>query len=1315
MNNIPRGGRLVSTVSIALIITFVLIAGALYVRQTAINTDRNMRMDLLQQTTLVADAIKLKHIAALSGTKADIDLPVYPRIKSQLAATCAAIPDCRFLYLMGQRPDGKIFFFVDSVPAGSEDESPAGQIYEEASDITRRVFTTSRAETDGPVEDRWGTWVSALVPLYDPYTGKILAVLGMDMDAGKWQSKVMNEMSIRIILTLIMVLVVLAAAATLSRKMRSGQRGNTWRHRQIEALLTAAAGLALTCTIAYEFADSESRNKQQFFKSIATAKTSVVADAMRDIHGHQLVGLAGFFEGSEHVTKKEFRAFLAQQDKEATVDAWQWIPAIASNDRLRIEEEARRNGLSEFVIWEKDANGKRIAAPNRNIYYPVFYAEPLKGNENLLGFNIGSDASQRAAIEKALLTGLVEAAPPVKVMRNAQPQHIIFVYQPVFDSAGRKRGVVSAAINAGRLIPQISIEKADARFITSLSLHQVTAGGQSILLGSSLHGQPPRTDEIETEMKSYIKKGSAVIAPVFAYGRTYAVAVRADPDFASIYAMRSGWTTAFAGSLLSAVLAVFVGFLNSRRLTLDLKVRQQTAELRESSERFRKLFEESNISITIRDKVSGEVIDANRRAIEKYGLTSLDELKQMNFGGESPYSLREALQWINKTVSEGPQRFEWMNHKATGEVFWEHVRLSIITLDGTERILCTSTDITERKLAEMALKASEERLHDAYFSEATINMILNESLGDISLEEILRKSLNMIFAVPWIPMQSVGSIYIVDDDSDTLTMKAYASIPEPVKRHCARIPLGECVCGRAAMSQNIEFVTVADDGRAICRGALPPHTQYAVPITSGGKTLGVINLYLGDGHIGTRHEEDFLKSVADALAGIIVRKKAEEKAQHLAYYDALTGLSNRNLFIDRLKQAIARSEYTGKNIALLTLDIDRFKAINDTFGFDAGDAVLKEIARRLLSIVRDGDTVSRFASDDFGVLLIEVAEPADTILITEKIMNMVSRPVLYGGKEILLTLCAGIAIYPADGRDAESLLKNANLAFEKAKDQGRKNYQFYTEEMDKKASEFLMMERDLYQAISNEEFILHYQPYWDINTKKIAGAEALIRWQKPDSGLISPGVFIPVLEETRMIIEVGEWILRTAARQAKEWQNSGRLAVPVSVNLSLIQFKQKNLLQMISRIIQEAGVSPRLLTLEITESAFVQDKDFAYSVLAALREMGISISIDDFGTGYSSLAHLKSFPVDNLKIDMNFIKDLAADSDSASIVSAIISMAHALNLRTIAEGIETEEQWRILRLLRCDLGQGYYFSKPLPAQEVEIFLNQGIHDATAKA
>lgn len=433
-------------------------------------------------------------------------------------------------------------------------------------------------------------------------------------------------------------------------------------------------------------------------------------------------------------------------------------------------------------------------------------------------------------------------------------------------------------------------------------------------------------------------------------------------------------------------------------------------------------------------------------------------------------------------------------------------------------------------------------------------------------------------------------------------------------------------------------------------------------------------------------------------------KAMEEKLNYLAYNDILTGIPNRNSFVERLNREIARSEYKEKLFAVAVINIDRFKYINDTFGPAFGDHILKIAAERISGALRKGDLIARLGGDEFGIVFVDIRRSEDTAHIFEKIRKDFSQPIRFKEEEIMVELSAGVSFYPTDGKSADELIKNANIGLTKAKKLGGNVIQFYTLEMNKRVSELAQMERLLFRAMKENEFQVHYQPYLDINTKKTVGMEALIRWNNKDLGSVPPSRFIPVLEETKMIMDVGAWVLKESCRQVKEWVDKGYKAVPVSVNLSLVQFKQKDLAEMITETLKECSIEPNLITLEITESALMQDTEFTRHVLNKLKGAGFSISIDDFGTGYSSLSHLKKLPVDNLKIDISFIREIAHDPDTASIVTAIIGMAHTMNLKTIAEGVETEEQWKILRLLRCDLAQGFYFSKPVPAGEVEKFL-----------
>ena len=433
------------------------------------------------------------------------------------------------------------------------------------------------------------------------------------------------------------------------------------------------------------------------------------------------------------------------------------------------------------------------------------------------------------------------------------------------------------------------------------------------------------------------------------------------------------------------------------------------------------------------------------------------------------------------------------------------------------------------------------------------------------------------------------------------------------------------------------------------------------------------------------------------------QKNLKEKVNYLTHFDVLTGMPNRVLFTGQLEQEIVKSRQAGWLTAVLAIDIDRFKLVNDEFGFSAGNDVLRAIAERLTATVGGGGSVARIGSDEFGIALYNMVGPQDIDATVERIMNNVRQPIMLRGEEIVLSLAVGISVYPDDGENAEKLLGNAHIALSKAKSEGRNNYQFFTPNITTKASEGMLMEKRLNSALKNEEYLVYYQPYGDMTTKRVGGAEALIKWKSDKHGMVAPAKFIPVLEDSGMIIDVGEWVLRTACGQIKLWDREPS-KVPIAVNLSLLQLRHKDVVGMVDRTIQEFGIDPSRLILEVTEGMCIYDLDFASVVLKRLKDIGVSISIDDFGTGYSSLSYLKKLPVDNVKIDMSFVKDITTDPDAASIVSAITTLARNLNLKTIAEGVETEDQWKILRLLRCDMGQGFLFSPALPPQEISKFI-----------
>lgn len=441
------------------------------------------------------------------------------------------------------------------------------------------------------------------------------------------------------------------------------------------------------------------------------------------------------------------------------------------------------------------------------------------------------------------------------------------------------------------------------------------------------------------------------------------------------------------------------------------------------------------------------------------------------------------------------------------------------------------------------------------------------------------------------------------------------------------------------------------------------------------------------------------------VAQIRERKRAEERFEHLAHHDSLTGLPNRILFHDRLHLAMIEAKRRQQSAAVMFLDADRFKTINDTLGHDVGDDLLKQIAARLTSCLRAGDTISRLAGDEFALVLPGIENIDHTRHLAQRLLACFGEPFLIKEQQIFITASIGVTHYPSDAISVEGLLKNADTAMYRAKDAGRNNFQFYSADMHAHAVKRLRMENALRGATGRNELVLHYQPLVDIKSGQVKGMEALLRWNHPELGLVPPLDFIPLAEESGLIIPIGEWVLRTACTQARAWQDAGLPPLRLSVNLSARQF-QKDLVGMVASILEETGLEPKYLELELTESVVMDNPEKAVATLDALDQMGVRLSIDDFGTGYSSLSYLKRFPIDTLKVDRSFVRDIPSDTDDMLITTGIIGLAHSLGIQVVAEGVETAAQLSFLRTQNCDAMQGYYFSKPLPASTFAQFLSE---------
>lgn len=437
---------------------------------------------------------------------------------------------------------------------------------------------------------------------------------------------------------------------------------------------------------------------------------------------------------------------------------------------------------------------------------------------------------------------------------------------------------------------------------------------------------------------------------------------------------------------------------------------------------------------------------------------------------------------------------------------------------------------------------------------------------------------------------------------------------------------------------------------------------------------------------------------------LVEMEKVREVEQHLAYHDMLTNLPNRLLFYDRMRQALAHARRYSGLVAVLFLDLDGFKAINDRHGHAVGDRLLQAVATRLKGNMRQSDTIARLGGDEFTILLTGIKSMKDVSRTAQKVLSVVSRPFAIDGHQLGVTCSIGVSVFPHDGSDTESLIKRADFAMYRAKNQGKANYQHFDITVVSQAPKQASFENDLRKAIVNHELRIHFQPQVSLATGQITGVEALVRWQHPEFGLLPPSEFIPLAEETGLIVPLGEWVLRSACIQNKVWQVAGYEPLPVAINLSARQFREIGLPETVARVLHETGLSPNFLTLEITETNAMQDVEYTISTLEVLKDMGLGIALDDFGTGHSSLSYLKRFPIDLLKIDKSFIQDVPDDPDDACIITAMVGLSQNLGMKVIAEGVETEKQLAFLRAIRCEQMQGFFFSRPLPTRRtLELF------------
>jgi diguanylate cyclase (GGDEF)-like protein/PAS domain S-box-containing protein len=1099
----------------------------------------------------------------------------------------------------------------------------------------------------------------------------------------------------------------------------AGLWARRWPNRIVPAIVLLI-GVALSFVASQSAREATQRDALERLDA-TSANAAVQVERRFAMYFSVLAGARALFHTVEHVSRADFHHYAEALTLKRDFPGFhllnyaQFVPAGSE----QAFESAMRNDpdLPRGVRFAINPPGVRDG------YHPLTLLEPFEPNQQALGKDLAAVPGVRLVMDRARDTGKMTSSGIVFRPAGSNGRMAVAVRMPVYqvgmpvDTVEQRRAAYVGSVGAGIWLAEMLATLPGMPEGVRLRLYD---GGPETAMQQP--GAAPATlpgkllfDTADPELGKTAAKEPAAgadgtmrsVQSFTQAGRIWVVEA-SEPIDADVGQMERMLPIGIlvGGCVISTLLAgVMLSLAGSQRRATALAL-DMTQSLRTSQHRLAEAQALARLGSWILDPASGEV-ECSDEARRIYGLTATSSTSTLGrllalIPEAQQAGLREAVERARR--NEAPVELEHQVHDADGTDRWVHVNLQGSTENGVATVRATVRDETTRKSAALRL----ELAHD----------IARELAGDAAPESAVAFILASIGAqLGW----HAAVCWHVDDEAIVRCMGAWAVAGDaPSQEFVAEMRdfRGPRQGGNldAAWASGNPLWRVIPSGNAASHawhrdrvaGRCGLQAAVVVPVIAGTKLVSLE--FFNRTAIGIdRDTEGFMRSIASQLAQYLQRKQAEGALRHVASHDALTGLANRPLLHERLTHAIQHAQRRQMRVAVLFMDLDRFKHINDSLGHSAGDVLLRSCAQRLRDGVRNTDTVARFGGDEFVVVLEDLNTANDVIAPLTKVLSRFNMPFEVNGRELHTTASIGISVFPDDGQDVETLLMNADAAMYRAKEKGPGNHHFYSAQMNVQSHERLALESCLPRALERGELFLVYQPKLDLASGRVTGVEALMRWHHPSMGLISPLQFIPIAEETGLIAGFGQWALQVACRDARKWQDRGR-RVQVSVNLSARQLDRPQLAQEVAQAIAEAGIEPGQLELEITESGVMRNPSQAASRLRELRDLGVSLAIDDFGTGYSSLSYLRTFPLGTLKIDRSFIKDLPEDEDSAALTAGIIGLAHRLRMKVVAEGVETLEQLGYLRSNGCDEIQGYYLSKPIAADEMERFLERDMRN-----